>query len=175
VEASNVVPLFPQDDPVTPEEDVEAAAASVLGDTELTDAPEDPPQPFGRTWAFNWAAGRFYRRGGAPVEVRGLDSLVQWLQLARYTQRGAHAVFSDDFGMDGPEDWMGTVDVVEAASDYGARLQDAWTVHDRVASVENFEAHFEDDSGVIVIDSVDVITDTEDTVLLPGPSPLFPD
>lgn len=170
----DVVSLFPQEDPITPEDDLSASSASVL-DSPLAEVPAESPVPFGRSWAMDWSTGRFIRAGGSPLETRGLDTLVQWLQLARLTQRGAHDAFSEDFGMDRPDGWMATVDVLEATSDYGVRLADAWLLHDRVASVENFEAYFDSTEGVIIIDTLDVITDTEDSVPMTGPAPLYPE
>lgn len=172
--------LLPQDDPVSPEDDLKAAVDSALDESEADPPEEQPPIPFGVSWAFDWTANppRFKRHGGAPAEVRGLDALREWLEMSRRVARGAHPVFSPDFGMDGPEDWMSEVDVVEAASDYGAKLVDAWvnSTHERVVAVEDFDAHFEDDAETIFIDSLNVYTDNDQRIGLGDtPAPLYPD
>jgi hypothetical protein len=167
--------LLPTDDLLTPEEELAAAVEGALeGDPDPGE--ERPVIPFGRSWVMDWTADppRFKRHGTAPAECRGLDSLKQWLEMARRTARDAHDVFSPEFGMDGPEDWMGHVDTDEAASDYGAQLEEAWLVHDRVSSVEDYRAHFETDVETIFIDELNVITDDETagSVDMSGPAPL---
>lgn len=167
--------LLPSDDLRTPEDDLDAAIAGALEDPATIESEEPPAIPLGMSWAFDWERGRFKRRGGSPAEVRGIDALVQWLEMARRVKRDAHDVFSPQFGMDGPEDWMGHVDVAEAASDYGAQLSEAWGVHDRVASVEDFTAHFEEDEETIFIDRLHVVTDTDQVAAMAGPAPLNPE
>lgn len=165
--------LLPADDELSPSDDLAAAAASVLDD----DLPEeDVPAvtPFGTSWQFDWGKGRFVRAGTAPAEVRGRESLAQWLEMARRTARGAHDAFSEQFGMDGPEDWEGTVDVVEASSDYEEKLRDAWLPHDRIAAVQNYAATFLRDQQVINVTSLDVLTDEEDAIPVTGPAPFQP-
>lgn len=167
--------LLPTDEQRTPEDDLAGAVASALN-AEV--AVEEPPLiPLGRSWAFDWRAGRFKRQGGAPAEVRGIDALKEWLEMARRTKRGAHACFSNAFGMEGPEDWMGHVNVDEATADYGADLEETWGVHDRVAAVVDYRAHFEEDEETIVIDELRVVTDLEGArpVSMAGPAPLLPE
>lgn len=122
----------------------------------------------------DWATGRFVRAGTAPREVRGRLALAQWLEMARRTARGAHDVFSEQFGMDGPEDWEGTVDVAEAAADYGDKLEDAWLPHDRIAEVTRYRAVFNPNTKTINILSLDVITDEAEAIPLTGPAPFAP-
>jgi hypothetical protein len=164
--------LLPTDDLRAPEDDLAAAVASTFDDD--PDPGAAPPViPFGRSWAFDWIEGRFKRSGGAPAETRGLETLKEWLEMARRTARDAHECFSPAFGMEQPEGWKGTLDVDEAASDYGVRLEEAWLVHDRVASVEDYAAHFESDEQTIVIDDLTVRTDNEGAVTMPGRAPLI--
>jgi hypothetical protein len=137
-----------------------AAAESVLAE----DEPDEVLVPFGRTWLFDWEHGRFVRDGLAPKEVRGTEALAVWAGMAMHAARYAHPVFGPDFGMEYPESVIGqAVDLQEPAGDWGARAEEALQAHDRVTGIEDFEAHWEPDEGVIVIDTLEVLTDAEST------------
>lgn len=159
------LPLIPEDS-ISPDDAVDAAAASRLdsGDLSLV---EDPPEPFGKTPLFDFDKGRFVLAGGSPVYVSGLHAVEQWCLMVIHSARYAHAVFSDDFGMEDPDSPLGeAADVDAAISDWGVRLEDALLVHDRITALENFTAHAEDD--VIFIDSFEVVTDEGDRLDLSG-------
>lgn len=126
-------------------------------------SPAPPPVPFGRTARFDFTNGVFVKVGGSPVWVTGLDALAQWCYMTIHSARFAHAIFTDDFGMEDPESVIGeAADMDEAISDWGDRLQDALTVHDRITGVENFAAHYDADNGAVVIDSMTVVTDDDE-------------
>jgi hypothetical protein len=153
------------DDPVASSSDQLDVAASGALEGVVAPGPEDAPIPFGRTWSFDFEAGRFNRVGGAPAELTGADSLKVWLEAATRTALGAHPIFTS-FGMENPEDVIGTVDATEALSDLEERLRDAILVHDRVADMEDVIASVNPDQGVVSIDTLTVITDQEDNVAL---------
>lgn len=156
--------LLPADDEgVPPAVDAAAAADAALEDPLAIEAVPDPPVPFGRTYAFDYERRRLVRRGGAPVEVAGLSALVQWLLAAAYTARGAHAIYSPAFGTTRPDWPIGEIDVDERVADYENALREAWLVHDRVATVENFSADFDPTTGILTF-SVDVVTDEDERV-----------
>lgn len=159
------VELLPaDDDAVDPTTALEAAVASSVDDP-TAEVVEDPPEPFGMSWAFDWSTGRFIRQGDSPAEVRDHDALREWCLAAAHCARFAHAVFSDDFGMERPDDIIGELEVAELISDYEQRLREALLVHDRVAGVENFDADWDPATGILTINSFDVLTDEEDDTL----------
>lgn len=159
--------LPPDDEGVEPEAEVEAAAASVLEDVEgepIADD-EEPPQPFGRTWLFDFERGRFRRDGAAPAEVRGFAALEMWCLMALHSARYAHAVFSDDFGMERPEEPLGELLDDEAAAEYAERAQEALLVHDRIAAVENFEATIDPRVGALAVEHFEIVTDDDERLV----------
>jgi hypothetical protein len=68
--------LLPFDDEeLTPEADIEAAAAGALADPEAPAPVEEAaPEPFGRTPLFDFERGRFVRQGTTPAGVTGFDA-----------------------------------------------------------------------------------------------------
>lgn len=161
--------LLPADDAeVTPEEDVAAAVASALN----AQAPEElapvGTEPYGRSWAFDFARGRFVRDGNAPRVTTGLDTLRLWCLTALVSARYAHGVFTPEFGMEEPEGTIGVAgNLREVASDYGAHLQDALLVHDRVASVDEYEWAFDAAAGALIVSFI-VVTDEDETLAFNG-------
>lgn len=158
--------LLPPDDAVSPDDALAAAAAGALADPDVPiEVVVDPPEPFGRTPAFDFEAGRFIRRGGAPAWVTGFEALEQWCLMAANSARGAHRIFSDEFGTDNLNAALGTTgpEAVEAADDALQALREAWLVHDRIAEVEG-DAEFDPVAGVVLFTSLYVVTD-EDAVL----------
>lgn len=165
--------LIPADDDVlTPEADLDAAAAGALAQPEDTPLDEDAPEPFGRTPAFDFEARKFVRQGGSPAWVTGLDALRQWCLMAIYSARYAHPIFSDGFGHELPNAALGTVgaEAREQADDFMAGLRDAWLVHDRIADVQG-SARYDPVSGAIILTDLLVVTDEE--VELPFPDLRF--
>lgn len=152
--------LLPPDDlPVTPGDQVDAAAAALLDDPYAVPQRQGAPVPFGRTWRFDFDAGRMERAGGGPRVVSGHDALIEWCQMALRTARYAHAVFSDRFGMERPDGPLGLADPTEEASDYAARLTDALVAHERITAVEDVEVFIDREEGAIIIDRFVVVTD----------------
>lgn len=138
--------LFPLDEGTTPDEELAAAAASARAAIEGFVAIEEPPEPLGMTWLFDFDAGRFVRRGGAPVEVYELNAIHIWAHAALRTARRAYSVFTDEFGMDEPQALVGLLAPAELLAEYEARIRAALIVHDRIATVTEFAATFVDDS-----------------------------
>lgn len=143
---------------------LDAAEASALDDGSATES-EPTPVPFGRTWSFDFEAGRFDRVGDAPAELTGTDTLKVWLRAATRTALGAHPIFTS-FGMEDPEDVVGTTDPTEALADLEDRLRAAILLHDRIADMEDVTTSVNPDLGVVSIDTLTVITDQEDNVAL---------
>lgn len=161
-EVAELLPL--DDDGIDVDDELEAAAASALGGLDEEPEPEEAPEPFGRSWLWDPDRRRFVRHGQAPAEARGLDAARMWAFMAVHTARFAHAVFSDAFGMDRPEEPIGRTDTVELEDDYAERVRDALLIYDRFTDVE-VECHVELD-GSLVLDRVDIVTDEEEPIKL---------
>lgn len=111
---------------------------------------------------------------GAPVWVTGHDALTQWVLLTIYTARFAHRVFTDAAGMELPDSIIGEVVGIDAAvADWGVRLEEALTTHDRISSVENYEASYDGDAGIVYVTNFDVVTDEGETISF-GPLSVAP-
>lgn len=167
LEPDDAFELVPVDDEdLAVEDDVEAAAASALDDPFEAEAVAVAPMPLGKTWDFDWDRGRFRRHGRAPAEARGEASLIQWLTAAAHTARGAHPIFSDEYGTDRPDSPVGenAMMVEDALSDYEERLREAWTQHDRVSDVIDLKASFDPIDDVVVISDVVVVLDEDERV-----------
>lgn len=160
--------LLPAEDPqVSPDDAVAASAAGALADpTALaTPIPDPPPIPFGRSWVFDWELGQFVV-AGAPDDTVGTGTLAQWCLCAIHTARYACPVFSDEFGTEDPDDLIGEFAAGTLLSDWQAAIVEALMVHDRITSVENFDASWDPAAGVLTVTSLDVITDEDQTVTL---------
>lgn len=159
------------DEELTPEADLDAAEAGALEDPLNVPVTGDAPEPFGRTWYFDWAIGRFRRHGFAPAETRGQGALIQWCMMAAHSAWLAHGVFSPDFGLERPDSVIGLVgsDALAEAGDWATRLRDAWLVHDRIAEVDGLEVQLLEDA--IYVPAFEVITDEDDRIVV-GPMTL---
>lgn len=156
--------LLPADDEgATPEQALAAAAASALeaADAAVPDD-SDPPEPFGYSWAFDFAAGRFVRQGSSPARVTGLDALAQRVMMALNSARYAHPIFSDDFGVEDPQHGLGLAgaEAREAADDWRVKVRDAVLVLDGVTDVQVKPA-YDPVAGTIVLSELVVTTQEE--------------
>lgn len=160
--------LLPAEDPqTTPDDQVAAAVAGALAQPSSQTPVADPaPQPFGRSWQFDFEQGQFIHAGDAPADTTGFGALEQWLVMAAKSARYAHAVFSDEFGMENPDSTMGYFAEGEILVDWQQAMVEAWMVHDRVTSVENFDLTWDPTDGVLTINNVDIVTDEDQTVSL---------
>jgi hypothetical protein len=128
--------LLPADDEVTVDERLEAALAGVT-----PDEADDVDTAFGRGWAFDYASGEFVPHGLAPARVTGLTQLQAWIEKAVRTARGAHPIYSDDFGVDdaalyAPYGYTFSAGIAQRWAD---GLRDALVVHDRISDVTDFQ------------------------------------
>ena len=164
------IELLPEDDEgIGVEADLASAEATAIGE----DAPdpvlaEDVPTPIGMTWVFDFDRGEFVMHGHAPAEAWGLAAVRQYCLMAVHTARYANDVFTDDFGMEEPEDPIGEVVSDELIADYEDRLREALLVHDRIAGVQEFKAAFDQQTGTLNIEGFDVIMDDETLLTFGG-------
>lgn len=98
----------------------------------------DAPRAFGRSWRFDFVAGQFVKDGLAPQITYELDSLIVWVEKTLRTSRYAHPIYSDQYGMQGPFDMIGTTADDARLADYQDSVVEALLVHDRITAVENF-------------------------------------
>lgn len=151
---------------VTAEDALDAAEASALEDPLAIEAEPTKPVPFGRSWRFDEERGRFARGlGGSPIEVRGIESLQEWIKTVASTAAGVHPIFSPRFGIENPDDFIGLVDPTEIVADFEERFRAALVSnHDRIAEVDEFEIEWDPAEGVLMIPMFDVITDDGEAV-----------
>ena len=117
---------------INPDLALDAALAPV------EDTDPDAPQPFGKSWRFDFVAGQFVKDGTAPQETYELDSLVVWVEHTLRTAKYAHPIYSDDYGMEDPNSLIGEQADDEKLSAYQDAITDALLVHDRITAVEDF-------------------------------------
>lgn len=158
--------LIPPDDPQSsPTDDLDASVAGALALPDVTTpVTEDPPMPFGRTWRFDWENGQFVQSGQSPVDAIGLEAVAEWCEMAIHTARYSSPIFTDEFGMERPDEVIGEFAVGEVLADYQRNLIEALMVHERIASIENVELRWDPTVGVLYIDNLDVVTDEDETV-----------
>lgn len=163
--------LIPADEAVSPEDDLAAAVAARLENPfELAETP-GTREPFGRTIAFDWERGVMKRNGVTPIWVSGHAALREWVMMVLHSAWLAHPVFSDEFGMEQPDGPLGEGslhDIDAAISDFGENFKEGVEVHDRVASLEDFEAEWLEDDGIVHIIGFTVTTDEDERVRFEG-------
>jgi len=138
--------LIPPLGPDLQAQDALDVASSLLPDTlDLGDAPpESEPTPFGKSWAWDFARGRFKRYGSSPAPVWDINNLKVWIQLVLNIGRFAHPIYEDDIGVDQDHMMIGQLAQDPAAQAlYMTTVADALMVHDRITDVTNFD--FTDD------------------------------
>lgn len=146
---------------------LDSAEASVLDDPLALSEPESPPIPYGRTPAFDFDTGRFVRVGdGATPWVHGRDALRQWFGAMLATGRGACPIFSDEFGMENPDDYLGGVDPEPELATLEDRLREGAQFHDRVEDIDDFEVEHDPAEGVIALKDLTIITDEQEAVVV---------
>lgn len=143
-----------------------AAEASITDNPFTQTTPTEAPIPFGKSWLWDPTVERYVRLGSAPVETRGTDTLRQWIYAALHTAQGVHAILPPTFGMERPDDWIGTVDPTDALATFEPRAEDALTQHDRIESLDDLTATADPEEGVITIEDLVVVTDENDAVPL---------
>lgn len=162
--------LVPPDDVArTAEEILDAAELSALEADDGLLIETDAVLPYGRTWAFDFATGRFKTgpNGSAPLEVNGTESLQVWLETLAATAAGVHSSLPPDFGLDDPAEFIGFSDPIEGATDFAEQFTEAAVaLHDRVGAIEDFTPEWEQGSDTVTISNFTVITDDGDAIEL---------
>lgn len=162
--------LLPADDPaIDAAEELDAAFVDAEGDPAIdAEFVPPPPVPFGRSWAFDIAAGRFIRYGQRPAEIFGKDSLRQWIDVVLNVAAGAHSIFPEDFGMDDPFGIIGQPYSPALEAKYQEEIQVALMVHDRIVSVGEFRFEHGINEEILGVEFT-VVTDTGEEISVEPP------
>lgn len=147
--------------------ELDAAEASVLDDPPEATVTDDPPIPYGRTPAFDFTTGRFVRLGdGAIPWVSGRDALRQWFGAMLATGRGGCPIHSDEFGLEDPDDYLGTVDPQAEMATFEDRLREGAQFHDRVEDIDDFDVEHDPAEGIVNLLDLTIITDEPEAVVV---------
>lgn len=125
--------LIAPDPIVDPEDGLAPLGASELPEVVVDDT---PAPPLGRSWAFDFGSEQFERgRGGAPLETRGVSTLMGWIDKCLRTARGALPIHPAGYGVVDPDSIFGRPISELSAGDLENRFRDALTFHPRIADV----------------------------------------
>ena len=102
--------------------------------------PNEPVEPIGRGWAFDFTTGQFIRHGQSPARVSGEANLKMWIIKTLSTARGAHSIYSDTYGIN-LHDWIGS----SAAGGVRAAIENALLAHDHIRSISDFTSSVENE------------------------------
>jgi Protein of unknown function (DUF2634) len=158
--------LLPTDDEgLSPADELSAAVAGAVAEPDaIVPQAEEAPEPFGRTWVFDFERGQFVRSGGSPAPTAGFGAVQQWVLMVAHSARYAHSVFSDQFGMEGPDSPMGELSSAEIVADYEQHLREGVLVHERITALDKFTASVDETSGVLTIAYFEIVTDEEEVI-----------
>ena len=171
-------PLVPPDDeliaPSAALDEIERSIGdpALFGDlsaTRVGDVVVDTqPQTFslGRTWQFDFVKGDFVVPGAArsPVGVSGVETLRQWIALTLRTERGAHPIASDDYGLEAPVAGIGFAPRDVLASDLAQRVADALSFHPKIVEVRDFVMRVDEEDEEAVLVSFTVVLDNAESL-----------
>lgn len=122
---------------------------------------EDQAAPLGRSWAFDFASKRFVQRSAGVAQTRGLGTLRQWIEKCLRTDRGAHPIHPDDYGMERPFDLIGQSLASASADDLQARIEDALVFHPQIVAVQDLTLDYDPDDYVLQVSFTVVLTDDQ--------------
>lgn len=109
----------------------------------VTDA---SPPPLGRSWAYDFVAQQFVTSpAGGVADTHGLATLRVWIEKCLRTERGAHPIHSDDYGMVRPFDMIGMQLTDISKQDLEQRISDALTMHPSILSIDKFQMSYSTD------------------------------
>jgi hypothetical protein len=148
---------------IDPRDAIDAIEAEQLGDpdpnVDLVVLPE-AAAPVGRAPIFDFTTRRFVTgRGKGPAFGRGDDTLRGRIVVALQTDRGAHPIFPDDFGMEKPYDMIGLPITDPVWADLEERVRTALTFYDEISDVTDFEITSDPLDTAVTVNFTVVLTD----------------
>lgn len=155
--AENSVAITEFSDPLDP---------NTFDDEEAVVTDETPP--LGRGWSFDFGRRAFNSvEGRGPLETRGQATLRAWVEKCLNTQKGAHPIYSDDFGVAMPFGALGAAGGSFDSEDLEIELVDALTYHPRITDVTDVEVDFDEVNEALRV-SFTVVQDDADDLVLDG-------
>lgn len=127
----------------------------------VTDA---PPPPLGRSWAFDFTTNRLVAAASGVSETHGLATLRTWIEKCLRTDRGAHPIHSDDYGMVRPFDMIGHQLTDVSKDDVRDRVTDALTKHPSIAAIDQFDMTYTTDGDDALFVDFNVVTSDGSTL-----------
>lgn len=134
-----------------------AAAESVFDEPEVE---AEERIPFGRSWLFDFEKQEFVLQGTDPAPASGMDSLKMWILNTLYTSRFSSPIHSDDYGIEVPDDILGSPVDAMVTGIIERSITEALMVHDRITEVERFTFATDEEDGTILY--VDFVVTTDD-------------
>jgi hypothetical protein len=125
-----------------------------------------PPPPLGRSWAFDFGSESFVRSRGVPLETRGTQTLLGWIDKCLHTERGALPIHPPEYGVVDLRSIFGRPVDQLSAQELEERFREALTFHPRIADVTDLRLVVDETAGTGHAEFA-VITDppTEDAEL----------
>lgn len=158
---AELIPESPETDEF---QDLAAAEALAPFDDETLDeliVDEPPPQPLGKSWAFDYPAGRYFYVGAqGPTPTWGETTLRYWIEKALRTPEGALPIHPPGYGIRGLYHRFGRT-TPEVIADLEPAIRDALLFHPRITDVTDFTATHDPLQEHIEV-SFRVVTDEEE-------------
>lgn len=124
--------------------------------------------PFGRGWSFDFGRRGFNSiEGRGPLETRGEATLRGWIEKCLHTQKGAHAIYGDDFGISQPFELLGEGGDLLDTEEMEVEVIEALTFHPRISNVKDFQIEFDSLNEALRV-AFTVVVDDEDEMELEG-------
>jgi hypothetical protein len=99
-----------------------------------------PPDPVGRSWAYDFQHRHFVHASGghAPVATFGEATMRGWIEKVLHTDRGAHPIHPDEYGIERSGGIFGGPVAQFPTGDYEHRIREALLFHPRIVDVGSF-------------------------------------
>jgi hypothetical protein len=156
-EADPVASLLPEsDEPLSPEEEFARFEQSFDPDIapDLVITEDDEPSPVGRGWAFDFNRNRLVGgpAGHAPLATLGEETLKVWIVKVLQTARRAHPVYSDDYGIDTLDDFIGGPVERFPTDEYHNAIREALLVNDNIEDVIDLHSTYDPDENWVSLE-----------------------
>jgi hypothetical protein len=163
-EADNVPSLLPvQEEPLDAQEEFDRFEESFNEAQRQPDlvVQEEPPHPVGRGWAFDFLKREFViaPTSHGPLETIRIETLRNWIEKCLRTARGTYPIYSDDYGIETPGDFIGGPVSQFPDQVYEDAIREALTAHERITEIDQFEAVYDPMEEWVSVNFVVVLDD----------------